>query len=134
VSDGSPADPGGSDAKPGVRHRMRTHPRIGPAYRVAILVVGLTIIAVGVALLVLPGPGWAVIILGLVVLAPDFVWAERTLAPVRRFADAAAERALDPRRRKQNLLIAVALVAVVAALGALYLARYGATVEPLPFL
>ena len=134
MSVGPPVNSSENDAPPGVRHRLRTHPRIGPAYRVVILVVGLAIIAVGVALLVLPGPGWAVIILGLVVLAPDFVWAERTLAPVRRFADAAAERALDPRRRKQNLLVAAVLLGVGAALVALYLARYGTTVEPLPFL
>jgi hypothetical protein len=37
-------------------------------------------------MLVLPGPGWAAVILGLVVLATEFAWAERVLTPVRRLA------------------------------------------------
>ncbi|MBI2321202.1 MAG: hypothetical protein HYU88_03705, partial [Chloroflexi bacterium] len=38
----------------------------------------------GLLLLPLPGPGWLVIAAGFVVLAQDFVWAERTLARIRR--------------------------------------------------
>lgn len=104
------------------------------AYRAVVLVVGLAIVAAGVAMLVFPGPGWAAIILGLVVLATEYAWAERLLLPVQRFVRWLAARALDPAARRQNLLI----VAVLAALAALalwwYLARYGATLEPLPLL
>ena len=42
-------------------------------------VVGFTILAVGAALLVLPGPGLLVIALGLLVLSAEFVWAKRAL-------------------------------------------------------
>lgn len=132
---GAQADPASeNEDAPGLRHRLRTHRTIGPVYRVVILVVGLAVIAAGAAMLVLPGPGWAVIILGLVILAPDFVWAERTLAPVKRFADAAAERALDPKHRRMNLvLLGVAAVVGTAAVVA-YLYRYGVTLEPFPFV
>jgi uncharacterized protein (TIGR02611 family) len=43
------------------------------------IVFGFTLLAIGLALLVLPGPGWAVIFAGLAVLAAEFVWARRLL-------------------------------------------------------
>lgn len=42
-----------------------------------ILVVGLTVVAAGIAMLVLPGPGVAVIFLGLALLATEFAIAAR---------------------------------------------------------
>ena len=42
-------------------------------------VVGFTVIAIGVAMLVLPGPGLVVIGLGLLILSAEFVWAKRAL-------------------------------------------------------
>jgi uncharacterized protein (TIGR02611 family) len=39
---------------------------------------GFTLLALGVVMIVTPGPGWVVILLGLGVLAAEFVWA-RTL-------------------------------------------------------
>ncbi len=47
--------------------------------RVVIAVVGTTILLVGVALLVLPGPAFIVIPIGLAVLAVEFRWARRLL-------------------------------------------------------
>lgn len=47
--------------------------------RLAVLAIGLTAVGAGVAMLVLPGPGIVVIVLGLAVLATEFVWAERAL-------------------------------------------------------
>jgi hypothetical protein len=40
---------------------------------------GFTLLALGVVMLVTPGPGWLVIALGLGVLAAEFVWARRLL-------------------------------------------------------
>jgi tellurite resistance protein TerC len=42
-------------------------------------VIGFTVIALGVAMLVLPGPGLVVIGLGLLILSAEFVWAKRAL-------------------------------------------------------
>ena len=42
-------------------------------------VIGFTVIAIGVAMLVLPGPGLVVIGLGLLILSAEFVWAKRAL-------------------------------------------------------
>ena len=49
------------------------------AYRVAIVVIGFTVLAIGLAMTVLPGPAFIVIPIGLGILAQEFVWARRWL-------------------------------------------------------
>jgi uncharacterized protein (TIGR02611 family) len=51
--------------------------------RGGVFLTGTTLLIAGTAMLVLPGPGIAVILLGLVVLSAEFKWAQRTLAWVR---------------------------------------------------
>lgn len=53
------------------------------ARRIVILVVGGTVILIGMALLFLPGPGLLVIFTGLAILASEFIWARRLLKRVR---------------------------------------------------
>jgi tellurite resistance protein TerC len=55
--------------------------------RVIILVVGLTVVLMGVALLVLPGPGVLVLAGGLAILGIEFRWARRWLRAVRDMLD-----------------------------------------------
>ena len=47
-------------------------------------VIGFTVLLIGAALLVLPGPGFVVIIVGLAILASEFVWAERLLGRAKQ--------------------------------------------------
>jgi len=47
--------------------------------RVVKAVFGFTLLAIGVVLLVTPGPGWVVILAGLALLAAEFLWARRLL-------------------------------------------------------
>jgi uncharacterized protein (TIGR02611 family) len=49
------------------------------ARRGGVFIVGVALLVAGTAMLVLPGPGIAVILLGLVVLAKEFSWARRVL-------------------------------------------------------
>ncbi|HUQ71357.1 MAG TPA: PGPGW domain-containing protein [Planctomycetaceae bacterium] len=53
------------------------------ARKVVVLVVGTTIILIGVALLILPGPGWLIIFGGLALLATEFAWARWMLKHAR---------------------------------------------------
>ena len=64
------------------------------AYRMIILVVGLTIVAAGLAMFVLPGPGIIVVLAGLALLATEFVWARLLLQRARRYAVKAKDKAL----------------------------------------
>lgn len=59
--------------------------------RIAVLTVGLALVAVGLALLVLPGPGLLVIIAGLAVLATEFAWAEHLLDKAKEQATKAKD-------------------------------------------
>ena len=65
--------------------------------RIAVTVVGTVILAVGVVLLVAPGPGLVVIALALAVFAIEFQWARRNLAAVQERARSAALKAAASR-------------------------------------
>ena len=54
--------------------------------RVIVSVVGITVLLIGIALLVLPGPAFVVIPVGLAILATEYAWARRWLRKVRRMA------------------------------------------------
>jgi len=58
-----------------------------PAVRkLAVAVAGFSVVAAGIALIVLPGPAVVVIPLGLAILAREFPWAARLLAWLRSLA------------------------------------------------
>ncbi len=65
--------------------------------RVAISVIGFTVLAIGVAMLVLPGPALVVIPAGLGILSLEYAWARTWLRRVKEkvagLAHAAAQRA-----------------------------------------
>ena len=54
--------------------------------KIAVLIVGGTVLLIGVALLVLPGPAFIVIPAGLAILAVEFAWARRLLQKARSMA------------------------------------------------
>jgi len=64
--------------------------------RVVIGVVGATVIAVGVALLILPGPAFVVLPIGLGILAIEFEWARRLMRRARRLYETAARTSRPP--------------------------------------
>lgn len=113
-------------ARAWAKRRRSTH----VMWQAGVLLVGFGLVLAGIAMLVLPGPGWAAIILGLVVLASEYAWARRLLDPVRRWAARAAQAALDPRVRRRNLAILGVLAVVVAAGVAWYVTAFGLTLEP----
>ncbi len=55
--------------------------------RVIVTVVGGTVLTIGIALLVLPGPAFLVIPLGLAILATEYVWARRWLKRAKNMAN-----------------------------------------------
>jgi tellurite resistance protein TerC len=54
------------------------------ARRIAVAVVGGTVLLVGFALIVLPGPAFVVIPVGLAILGLEFAWARRWLRKVKQ--------------------------------------------------
>lgn len=53
------------------------------ARRLIIAVVGLTVLAIGIAMILLPGPAFIMIPLGLGILATEFVWARVLLNKIK---------------------------------------------------
>jgi uncharacterized protein (TIGR02611 family) len=51
--------------------------------RVLVGVAGFTVLAIGIAMIVLPGPAFIVIPLGLAILATEFAWARRLMKKVK---------------------------------------------------
>lgn len=73
------------------RMAVDRRPWLALAYKVTISLIGGIVILAGIAMLVLPGPGWLTIFLGLAILGSEFHWARRILTwlrmKVRMYAD-----------------------------------------------
>jgi tellurite resistance protein TerC len=52
--------------------------------KIIVAVIGFTILIIGVFMIVLPGPAFIVIPLGLAILATEFVWAKKWLDKVKQ--------------------------------------------------
>jgi uncharacterized protein (TIGR02611 family) len=70
--------------------------------RIAVTIAGLTVLAAGIAMLALPGPGLLVVVLGLAILASEYVWARRALDMAKRKAKQARAKAGGLFRRRNN--------------------------------
>ena len=73
--------------------------------RIAVSVAGTVLLAVGLVLLVAPGPGLVVIALALAVFAIEFRWARRHLAAVQERARSAAVKAAASRVATASTII-----------------------------
>lgn len=60
-----------------------------------VFILGVAVLLAGLAMLVMPGPGVLVIILGLIILATEFAWAERLLDRTTATAAGAASKVTD---------------------------------------
>jgi uncharacterized protein (TIGR02611 family) len=106
-----------------LRDRVRRMPAGPLIWKLAVGLVGAIIIVVGLLLIPLPGPGWAVVFLGLATWSTEFHWAQRLLGRARRIFHRWTEWA-----KRQNLfvrlllgLVGLAFLAGMAYLGFRYL-------------
>ena len=70
--------------------------------RIARVILGFSVLIAGIAMLPLPGPGGLVIAAGLVILAVDIAWADRTLRIVRRRMPGVPEDGKIPRHQARG--------------------------------
>jgi uncharacterized protein (TIGR02611 family) len=97
-------------AEPGMERKWHDHPSIvwtkavgrfigRNGQRIAVTIAGFAVLLAGVALLVLPGPGWLLIFVGLGILSTEYMWARRLLDTAKRKAEQAKSAVVD---RKAN--------------------------------
>jgi uncharacterized protein (TIGR02611 family) len=98
------------------RDSLRGRPIAEIGYRVIVGVVGLTVLTVGIIAIPYPGPGWAIVFVGLAILATEFDWARRLLAYARARYDAVMAWFKRQGRWVRALGAAVTAVVVVCTL------------------
>jgi uncharacterized protein (TIGR02611 family) len=63
---------------------IRANPTGRMILRISVAIAGLAVVALGILLIPLPGPGWFIVIGGLAIWAVEFTWAKRLLNFTRR--------------------------------------------------
>ena len=71
------------------RDKLRDRPKLDFVYRIGVGIVGLVVFVVGIIAIPYPGPGWAILFVGLGILATEFDWARRLLAYAKERYDKA---------------------------------------------
>lgn len=106
------------DSEPRKPRALPGTPRNRALRRAFIAIVGFGMLTAGLAMLVLPGPGWLTIFAGLAVLALEFTWARQTLAYGKRAASSGGSwlRAQPAWVRTTSATLAVALLVIALLL------------------
>ena len=98
-----------------VRARRDRHRERNRIYRAVFAVAGFVVLAAGIVMLVTPGPGIPVIILGLGMLALEFAWAERLLERLLTRAERAVDQVTQGSPIRRAALLTVGVLAIVAS-------------------
>ncbi|MEU8620372.1 TIGR02611 family protein [Streptomyces sp. NPDC048623] len=113
--------PLGSRAPEFIKARRTLH----LSWQVGVFVVGLAVVGAGIVMLPLPGPGWLVIFAGMAIWATEFVWAQLVLRWTKRKVTEAAQRALDPKVRRRNIILTSIGLVIIGVLLGIYLWKFG---------
>ncbi|OBI72821.1 TIGR02611 family protein [Mycobacterium sp. E740] len=104
------------------RDGIRERRSVDLVYRIAVGVVGVIVLGAGIIAIPYPGPGWAIVFVGLGILATEFDWARRLLAHAKERYD----KAMDWFHRQHaivqisgGLLTALIVAATLWLLGAI---------------
>ncbi|WP_213001112.1 TIGR02611 family protein [Winogradskya consettensis] len=77
-----------SPSRTGFLDRIRANPTGRLALKIGVGILGTLVVVTGIILIPFPGPGWAIVILGLAIWAVEFTWAKRLLHFTRRHVQA----------------------------------------------
>jgi uncharacterized protein (TIGR02611 family) len=108
--------------KPSLAERLRArrhhHRHRHIVIRALFVIAGFTLLAGGIAMLVLPGPAFVVIPIGLAMLSLEFLWAERAMEKALAKAEEAKEKASRTSTGERVLIALGVLCAIGAAVAA----------------
>ena len=98
--------------------RRERHLKRSKAYRIAFMILAIVVVLAGLALVPLPGPGWAIVFIGLGMLALEFKWAENLMEKVLNRLEAAQEAAKNATPAQKALGIAATVLGIAACVAA----------------
>jgi uncharacterized protein (TIGR02611 family) len=113
----------------GRRNSVRTNRTLDAAWRTVIFVVGSTIVGLGTFFLLFPGPGWAVIFVGLIILATEYAWAQRLLNPLKAFTSRLAILFTSRQFHEKRMKVILVTTMVIITLAYAYWSKWGATMQ-----
>jgi uncharacterized protein (TIGR02611 family) len=99
-----------------VRARQHRHRQRSFFIRIPFALAGFMVLLLGVVMLFTPGPGWALIIFGLGLLALEFTWAERLLERVLNKVEQVSEEVMQGSRLRRATVLAVGALAAAGML------------------
>lgn len=112
-----------------LRERARSNAILDNLWRVGVAVSGLVVVVVGLILVPLPGPGWAIVAVGVFIWATEFKWARGVLDRLRFAISTSKKVVTHPKLRLfwniVSLLLGVTLIIVTIW----YLMRYGLSLD-----
>jgi uncharacterized protein (TIGR02611 family) len=103
-----------------VRARQARHRQRSLFIRIPFAVAGVAVLLLGVIMLFTPGPGWALIIFGLGLLALEFNWAERALERVIDQVERASGQVTHGSPLRRAAAIAVGVLALAGSVALIY--------------
>ena len=98
--------------------RRERHIRRSMAYRVLFVILAFAVVIGGLALIPLPGPGWAIGFIGLGRLALEFKWAENLMEKILDRFEAAKQSAANASPLQKALGIAATALGIAACVAA----------------
>jgi uncharacterized protein (TIGR02611 family) len=94
--------------------RRERHVQHSMAYRVLFVIAAFAVLLGGIALIPLPGPGWAIVFVGLGMLALEFKWAENLMEKILDRVEAMKQSASAASPLQKALMTGAAAVGIAA--------------------
>jgi uncharacterized protein (TIGR02611 family) len=101
-----------------LREQRERHSERSRIVRAAFVIAGFTVLFAGIAMLLLPGPAFAVIPVGLAILSLEFAWAGRLLEKALEQAETAKQSAKETTRAQRIAVVIAVALAIAAAIAA----------------
>jgi uncharacterized protein (TIGR02611 family) len=102
-----------------VRARQERHRQRHRLYRIGFAAAGFVVLIAGIVMLVTPGPGIPVLILGLAMLSLEFAWAERWLDRIATKAEQAVDEVTKGSPLRTALVLGAGLAVAAAGIALL---------------
>jgi uncharacterized protein (TIGR02611 family) len=118
VSTESPPEHHRSSLSEKLARRRERHIQRSMPYRVAFIIVAFLVTLGGLAAIPLPGPGWAIVFVGLGMLALEFKWAENLMEKILDRLEDAKAAAANASPLQRALGVAATVLGIAACVAA----------------